>query len=181
MTHSKTQCLTVMQLVSDTVKILGDTLDSNLTNSSQFYHIRSLRHIRSSLDDDMAVSVASAIVLLRLDYVNSILLGCPQKHIARLQWAQNALAKAVVQPQSLALPLSSSSHLLKQLHWLPIDWQIRFKLSTLIFKALHIGRLKYLTDLLHLYKPTRFMHSPYTQLLALLHHNLSFGSCIFLH
>ena len=72
----------------------------------------------------------------RLDYVNSILLGCPQKHaIACLQRAQNA--RAVVQPQSRALPLSSSSHLLKQLHWLPIDWRIRFKLSTLTCKALH--------------------------------------------
>ena len=89
-----------------------------------------------------------------LDYVNSILLGCPQKHIARLQRAQNALARAVVQPQSRALPLSSSSHLLKQLHWLPINWRIRFKLSTLTFKALHTGLPKYLTDLLHPHKPT---------------------------
>ena len=78
--------------LSDRVKILGATLDSK----SCFYHIRSLRHIRSSLDDDMAVSVASAIVSSRLDHVNSILLGCPQKHIGRLQRAQNALARAVV-------------------------------------------------------------------------------------
>jgi len=116
----------------------------------------------------MAVSVASAIVSLRLDYVNSILLGCPQKHIARLQRAQNALARAIVQPQSRVLPLSLSSHLLKQLHWLPIDWRIRFKLSTLYtpFKALYTGCPKYLTDLLHLYKPTRSMRSPYTQILT---------------
>jgi len=98
---------------------------------------------------------------------------------ARLQRAQNALARAVVQPQSRALPLSSSSHLLKQLHWLPIDWRIRFKLSTLTFKALHTGRPKYLTDLLHFHKPTRSMRSPYTQLLALPRHNLSFGSRAF--
>jgi len=78
--------------LSDRVKILWSTLDSNLTMDNHtksvskfcFYHIRSLRHIRSSLDDDMAVSFASAIVSSRLDYVNSILLGCPQKHIARL-------------------------------------------------------------------------------------------------
>jgi len=131
-------------------------LDSNLTMDNHtksvskccFYHIRSLRHIRSSLDDDMAVSVPSAIVSSRLDYVNSILLGCPQKHIAGPEFV-----RAVVQPQSCALPLSSSSHLLKQLHWLPVDWWIRFKLSTLTFKALHRGRPKYLTNLLHLHKP----------------------------
>ena len=97
----------------------------------------------------------------------------------RLQWAQNTLARTVVQPQSCALPLSSYSHLLKQLHWLPNDWQICFKRSTLTFKALHTGRPKYLTDLLQLHKPTRSMCSPYTQLLALSRHNLSFGSCTF--
>jgi len=78
--------------LSDRVKILGVTLNSNLTMDNHtksvsiykscFYHIRSLRHHRSSLDDDMAGSVASAIVSSRLDYVNSILLGCPQKHSA---------------------------------------------------------------------------------------------------
>ena len=107
--------------LSDRVKILGATLDSNLSmdnhtksvSKSCFYHIR-------SLDDDMAISVASAIVSSRLDYANSILLGCTQKHrpIARLQRAQNTLA--IVQPQSSALPLFSSSHLLQQLHWLPV-------------------------------------------------------------
>jgi len=152
-----------------TYNVFGGTLNPTL--------LPPLRHIHSSLDDDMAVSVASAIVSSRLDYVNSILLGCPQKHIAHLQRAQNALARAAVQPQSRALPLFSSSHLLKQLHWLPVDTRIRFKLSTLTFKALHTGRPKYHTDLLHLHKPTRSMRSPYTQLLA--RHNLSFGSCAF--
>jgi len=121
----------------------------------------------------MAVSVALAIVSSRLDYVNLILLGCPQKHIARLQRAQNALARAVVQPQS-----RPPTYILKQLHLLPFDWRIRFKLSTLTFKALHTVRPKYLTDLLHLHKPTRSMRSPNTQLLAL-RHNLSFGSRAF--
>ena len=51
-------------LLSDRVKILGATLDSNLTMDN---HTKSVSkycfyHIRSSFDDDMAVSVASAIV-----------------------------------------------------------------------------------------------------------------------
>ena len=62
--------------LSDTVKILGATLDSKLSlelhtkalSSSCFYHIRSFKQIRSSLDDGMAVSVASALVSLRLDH-----------------------------------------------------------------------------------------------------------------
>ena len=55
--------------------------------------------------------------------------GCPQKHIARLQQAQHALAiqssyTAVLQSSSL-----TSAQLLKQLHCrLAIEWRIRFKL-----------------------------------------------------
>ena len=80
---------------SYTVKILGVTLDSSLTmgphtkakSKSCFYHIRSFRQIRSSMDHTtcMAISVASALVSSRLDYANSVLFGCPQKHAARLQ------------------------------------------------------------------------------------------------
>jgi len=61
--------------LSDKVKILGDTLDANLImaphvkalSSSCFCHICSFRQIRSSLDDSMAASVASALISSRLD------------------------------------------------------------------------------------------------------------------
>jgi len=79
--------------LSDKVKILGATLDSSLTmephtkalSSSCFYHIRSFKQNRSSLDDGMAVSVASALVSSCLYQVNSILYGAVLKHINRLQ------------------------------------------------------------------------------------------------
>jgi len=58
----------ILRYMSYKVKILGATLDANLTmaphvkalSSSCFYHIRSFRQICSSLDDTMALSVASA-------------------------------------------------------------------------------------------------------------------------
>ena len=43
-------------------------------SSSCFYHIRSFKQIRSSLDYDMAISVASALVSSRLNHVNSMVL-----------------------------------------------------------------------------------------------------------
>jgi len=49
--------------------------DTKTLPSSCFYHIRSLKQIRSSLDDSMDGSVASSLVSSRLDYVNSILYG----------------------------------------------------------------------------------------------------------
>jgi len=52
------------------------------------------------MDHSTAVSVALALVSSRLDYVNSILSGSPLKHIARLQRAQHALARVVLQERS---------------------------------------------------------------------------------
>ena len=91
--------------VSDKVKILSATLDSNLTvephtktlSSSCFYHIRSLKQIRSSFDDSMAGSVASSLVSSHLDYVNSILYGTSLKNINRLQRIQYSLARVVTE------------------------------------------------------------------------------------
>jgi len=79
-------------LLSDKIKILCATLDANLTmmphikalSSSCFYCIRTFRQTRSSLDDGMAVSVASALISLRLDQLNSILYGIYLKHTAHL-------------------------------------------------------------------------------------------------
>jgi len=76
--------------LSDKLKILGATLDSNLTMESRikasscFCHIRSFKQIRSSLDYDIAISVASALVSSRLDRVNSIPYGAASKHTNRL-------------------------------------------------------------------------------------------------
>jgi len=74
----------------------------------------------------MAISVASALVSSRLDYANSVAFGCPQKHAGRRQRVQQALARVVMQQSSVS-PLTSTE-LLKQLHWLPIEWRIRGKI-----------------------------------------------------
>ena len=74
--------------------------------------------------DTMALSVASALISSRLDQLNSILYGTSLKHIARLQRIQHAAAPVVMNQHSRTSKLSSSE-LLKQLHWLPIEWRIR--------------------------------------------------------
>ena len=72
----------------------------------------------------------------RFDYANYLSYSVPQKHTARLQRAQHALARVVTQLRS-GFSSTTSTELLKHLHWLPIEWRIRFKLATLTFKALH--------------------------------------------
>ena len=65
------------------IKNLGVYLDSRLSFDKQvsetckasYFHIRALRHIRSSLTVEAAKTVATAIVGSRLDYCNSLLAG----------------------------------------------------------------------------------------------------------
>jgi len=96
------------------------------------YHIRALHQIRGALDNSTAATVVSALVSARLDYVNSIPYGTSTKQINRLQRVQNVLARVIVPNWPLG---STSLHLLKQLHWLPVVWCIKFKIPTLMFKA----------------------------------------------
>ena len=91
--------------ISDTITTLGVKLDSQLTFNSHissvskscYYHIRSLRHIRKSLTDDMAKSIAVSLISSRLDYANSLLYGISQTNIGKLQRIQNSLARLVTQ------------------------------------------------------------------------------------
>jgi len=115
------------------------------------------------------------LVSSRLDYVNSILSGSPLKHTPRLQRAQHALARVVSQERSRA----RSAPLMQQLHWLPIEWRIRFKLATLTYKALQTGRPPYLADLIQFHTTPKSTRSSSSQLLFIPCHSLSFGSRAF--
>ena len=126
--------------ISESVKLLGVTLDKSLTfqkhvnqvSQSCYYHMKALRHIRHCLDDKTASLITHALISSRLDYANSLLFGSPNYVINKLQCIQNSLARIVLQSDCRA----HSEPLLRQLHWLPVQSRIRFKLATITYKAL---------------------------------------------
>jgi len=89
---------------STTVRDLGVLLDSELSLkqhvnkvvSSCWYHIRRLRQVSHCIGQDVMKQLASAFILSRLDYCNSILAGLPKSTIATLQRVQNAAARMVL-------------------------------------------------------------------------------------
>ena len=110
-----------------------------------------------------------------MSIVNSILYGrnCTSlKNINRLWRIQHSLFWLELLRSHALL---SATALLRQLHWLPVEWRIRFKLATMTFKALHAGRPPYLTDQLQYYQPTRSLRSSGSHQLIKSRHNLSFG------
>jgi len=64
--------------------------------------------------------------------------------------------------------------LLKELHWLPVEQRIAFKILLLTFKALHKLRPSYIRDLLQTYKPVRSLRSSSMNMLVIPRSRLKF-------
>ena len=90
----------------------------------------------------MAQQLLTAFILSRLDYYNSLLSRLPGSTIQPLQRMMNAAALVIMN-------LSLRDHVkpaLKQLHWLPVEERIIYKLC-LFMHYIHIGLApKYLSD-----------------------------------
>ena len=138
--------------VSDQIKSLGVVLDKRLSFNAQVnrtcktipYHARSFRHIRNSLLDILARTVASWIIS-RLEYCNSLLVGTAQTNVIKLQRAQNSIACIVT-------GTSRFDHIqpvLKELHWLPVDCRIKFEVAMLVYKIRQTDRPAHLSDFIH--------------------------------
>ena len=97
---------------------------STLSTYAKRFHIRALRHVRESLPDDVAATVACSIISSRLDYCNSLFTGMSAANFAKLQ---NTLAR-VLQRRSKHDHITPA---LIQLHWLPIQQRVTYKLATI--------------------------------------------------
>ena len=113
---------------------------------ASYSHLRKLYLIRPSLDLSSTESLVQAFITSRLDYCNSLLFGITQYNLAKLQRIQNAAARLCLRVPPRAHV--SSRSLLVQLHWLPVEFRIRFKILLLVYKCLNGQAPQYLCDFL---------------------------------
>ena len=87
--------------------------------------------IRHYLFEDVTKKLLCAFVLLRLDYYNSLLVGCPKYLLSKLQKVQNNAARLIFRTTRSAhvIPVIHS------LHWLPIEQRIEYNLSLLCLRS----------------------------------------------
>ena len=107
------------------------------------FHLRTISKIRRFLTIEACKLLIHALVTSRLDYCNSILYGCNQSVLQRLQLLQNYAARLVYK-------IPKFCHItpyLKDLHWLPVQARIQFKLLTIVFKCIHGNGPQYLSEL----------------------------------
>ena len=115
------------------------------------------------------------LVTLELSYCNSLINNIAKQDLSKLQSLQNCLARVVLR----APHFSSSLPLLKQLHWLPVDYRIKFKLSTLTYRVLAIHQPPYLASLLHFSNVPRQLGSSTSQQLSIPRTKLNLGTRAF--
>ena len=125
------------------------------------YNLYSVGKIRRFLDKRSTEKLIAGAITSRLDYCNSLLYGIPKAHLNKLQYCQNNAARIV----SLRRKFDHTSPVLTDIHWLPVEKRIEFKLLTLTYKAINGEAPFYLSELLSPYKPTRTLRSENQHLL----------------
>ena len=119
------------------------------------YNLYSIGKIRKFLDKPTTVKMINATVTSRLDYCNSLLYGIHKSSISKLQRCQNHAARIISM-------LPKSSHItpiLQDLHWLPVQQRIEYKMLLLTYKCVNGEAPSYLSNLLTPYVPARSLRS----------------------
>ena len=100
--------------------------------------------------DDKYTYLAYIVLLIRLDNRNALLHNLPGNQLKRPKLVMNNAAR-------LVMKLRKSCHItpvLIELHWLPIECRIKYKLLLLVFKCLQNLATSYLCSLLQPYTPS---------------------------
>ena len=102
-----------------------------------------------------AKTLVTSYILSRLDCCNRLLMGTPNSVIRSLQIIINFAARLIL----LAPRYHHSTPLLKRLHWLPISERIKYKVACMCFSAINGSGPAYISELLHVYTPSRTLRS----------------------
>ena len=107
-----------------------------------------------------------------LDNSNALLYGLPKYKIQRLQYVLNAVARLV----TLSRENDHISPVLMELHWLPVEQRVEFKILLYTYKVVNSMASVYLQELSVFYIPGRSLRSGNMQLLKTQSYNLkSYG------
>ena len=147
----------------------------NAICKSMFFHLENLSRIRKYISSQSAEILIQAFVTSRLDFCNSLLYGIPKALIRKIQSVQNSAARLL----SLTCKHDHITPILKELHWLPIEHRIRFKVLLLTYKCLNNIAPSYLIDLVHPYVPIRNLRSTSKHFLEVTPNNYYYCSCCY--
>ena len=149
--------------LSPTVTNLGVILDSSLSFQAHiknvcrisYFHLRNIARLKTSLSKDDLKTLVNALIFSRIDYANALLSGLPAQTIRCLQVVMNSCARMLTGTRR-------SDHItpvLADLHWLPVEYRIKFKVLLLTYKAIHKKGPSYMSDLITIRRPISDLRS----------------------
>lgn len=132
-------------------KYLGVILDEHLLMKSQITKVCARAKLNIAwicclcpyLTEETSKILVQALVLSHMDYTNPCYAGLPKREIDWLQHVQNQAAKLILKAKCR----DSTTQCLKDLHWLPCQQRIQYKILKMVFKCLHEQALEYLCEL----------------------------------
>ena len=123
-------------------KLFKNTMHINKLFSSLCHQLNNIQNIRGKLDFEAAKTVDQSLILSKLNYCNSLLVGTPECHLSWLQHIQNMACRVVC---NLRKYVTAS---MKSLHWLRVGEHISYKIASLVHWC-KVGSVpQYLVDLL---------------------------------
>ena len=155
--------------IQESVKYLGVRLDQTLSMSSHisdvcrssFLSLRRIGCIRSYLSDRATSCLVNSIITSRLDFCNSSLTGITTDQLNRLQRIQNCAARLIMKKRKY----DHITPVIYELHWLPLEFRIQYKLAVFAFRHFEGTLPTYLSATLCTYKPARSLRSSTERLL----------------
>ena len=121
-----------------------NTIHINKLCCGQTVTIKKNTKERQNIDKDTTKTLMQALVLSKLDYCNSLLLGLNQYIITKLQQVQN-MACHMIYNLKWSLPITPYK---RDLHWLKISEHIQYKEAVYMYKCVYKTAPKYLQDLI---------------------------------
>ena len=134
----------------------------NYTSRTARFHLRNISRIRRYIPEESCKLVVQSLVTSRLDYSNGLLYGIPKSAVSILQSVQNSAARIVTK----TAPREHITPVLRELHWLPVDRRIEYKILLYAYKALNGLAPEYLCNMVELYAPDRVLRSASQNLLV---------------
>lgn len=135
----------------ETVRNLGFWMDKHHTNrahvnklvSASYLTLRNIRSVKYKLDCETTKTLVQCLVLSRLDYCNSLLLGTSKCDLKKLQQIMHMGCRVI-------FGFRKFDHItpyLIELHWLKLEERIDYKLLTIIYKALSGDMPQYIQEM----------------------------------
>ena len=116
-----------------------------------FYRLRNIAKIRKYISAETTEILIHCFVTSKLDFCNALLYGLPKYQINKLQNVQNTAARIIAR----LCKYDHISQTLKNLHWLPFEQRIVFKINLISHKVLNGTAPHYLHEILNCYQPLR--------------------------